>query len=122
MARFKFVNVNPLGELEEDCVCRAISNAVREDYYTVQERLHLVGKLFDCEMLCVSCYKFLLDDVYKLDRLDEFSGMTINEAAEHLRKGTFLIRVDGHLTILRDGIIEDIWDCGEEEIRVIWCI
>lgn len=97
-------------------------NAVGEDYYTIQHRLHLVAELFDCEMLCVCCYKFLLDDVYKLDRLDEYSGMTINEAAKHLRKGTFLIRVDGHLTILRDGCIEDIWDCGEEIVRVIWCI
>lgn len=122
MARFKFVNVNPLGELEEDCVCRAISNSIGEDYYTVQERLYLVAKLFDCDMLCVSCYKFLLDDVYKLDRLDEFAGMTINDVAKHLRKGTFLIRVDGHLTVLRDGFIEDLWDCGEEIVRVIWCI
>lgn len=122
MSRFKFVNVNPLDSIEEDCVCRAITNAIGEDYYTVKRRLYLVAELFDCDMLCVNCYKFLLDEVYKLDRLDEFSGMTINEVLEHLQKGTFLIRVDGHLTIIRNGVIEDIWDCGEEEVRVIWCI
>lgn len=122
MSRFKFVNVNPLDSIEEDCVCRAITNAIGEDYYTVKRRLYLVAELFDCDMLCVNCYKFLLDEVYKLDRLDEFSGMTINEVLEHLQKGTFLIRVDGHLTIIRNGAIEDIWDCGEEQVRVIWCI
>ena len=37
MARYKFLNLNPLGELEEDCVCRAISLALNEDYYVIQE-------------------------------------------------------------------------------------
>ena len=73
-------------------------------------------------MLCVGCYKFLLDEVYGFKRIDEFSGKTINEALKYLKNGLFLVRVDNHLTIVENGKICDIWDCGEEEIRVIWCI
>ena len=40
MARYQFLNVNPLGEIEEDCVCRAISLALDKDYYKIQEKLY----------------------------------------------------------------------------------
>jgi hypothetical protein len=73
-------------------------------------------------MLCVGCYKFLLDEVYKFDRIDEFSGKTINETLKWLKNGLYLIRVDNHLTIVENGKICDTWDCGEEKIRVIWCV
>lgn len=120
MSKYQFLNLNPLGNLEEDCVCRAISLALNEDYYTIEEKLCLVGKLFDCEQLCVCCYKFLLDEVYGLDRLEEFSGMTISEFSECCPNGTFLIRIDNHLTCMRDGVVFDIWNCTSKEIRLIW--
>ena len=120
MARYKFLNVNPLGNLEEDCVCRAISLALNENYYIIQEKLNLVGSLFDCVAICVCCYKFLLDEVYNLERIEEFSGMTIDEFAYHNPIGTYIIRIDGHLTCIIDGVINDIWDCRDKEIRLIW--
>ena len=120
MSKYQFLNLNPLGNLEEDCVCRAISLALNEDYHTIEEKLYLVGKLFDCEQLCVCCYKFLLDEVYGLERLEEFSGMTISEFSECYPKGTFLIRIDNHLTCMCNGVVFDIWNCTSKEIRLIW--
>lgn len=120
MARYKFLNVNPLGIMEEDCVCRAISLALNENYYIIQEKLNLVGSLFDCVAICVCCYKFLLDEVYNLERIEEFSGMTIDEFAYHNPIGTYIIRIDGHLTCIIDGEINDTWDCRDKEIRLIW--
>ena len=120
MARYKFLNVNPLGIMEEDCVCRAISLALKENYYIIQEKLNLVGSLFDCVAICVCCYKFLLDEVYKLERIEEFSEMTIDEFAYSNPIGTYIIRIDGHLTCMIDGVINDIWDCRDKEIRLVW--
>ena len=45
MARYKFLNINPLGKKEQDCVCRAISLALNENYYTIKRKLELVGEL-----------------------------------------------------------------------------
>ena len=120
MARYKFLNINPLGEIEEDCVCRAISLALEEDYYTIQEKLKLIGELFDCMFLCECCYKHLLDSVYDLQRYEEFKGMTIEEFADMYPNGTYLIRIEGHLTCLVDGIIYDIWDCTDKIIDIVW--
>ena len=120
MARYQFLNVNPLGEIEEDCVCRAISLALDEDYYKIQEKLYLVAKLFECEYLCVCCYKYLLDDVYDLKRIEEVRGMTIEEFANYFPIGIFIVRVEGHLTCVIDNHIMDIWDCRDKIVDLVW--
>lgn len=120
MARYKFLNLNPLGKKEEDCVCRAISLALEKSYYEVLEDLELVGKLFKCEELCVCCYKFLLDNVYDLKRIEEVKGMAIEVFAKTFKNGVYLVRISGHLTCIIDGICYDIWDCTNEEIDIVW--
>ena len=120
MARYQFLNVNPLGEIEEDCVCRAISLALDEDYYKIQEKLYLIAKLFECESLCVCCYKYLLDDVYDLKRIEEVRGMTIEEFANYFPIGIFIVRVEGHLTCVIDNNIMDIWNCKDEIVDLVW--
>lgn len=118
--KYKFLNLQPLGHREEDCVCRAISLAVNEDYYTIQHKLDLIGDLFDCEELCVCCYKHLLDSVYELERYESYQGMTIEEFLNLNPKGIFIIRVQGHLTCGIDGVLYDTWDCRNEIVDVVW--
>lgn len=120
MARYQFLNVNPLGKIEEDCVCRAISLALDENYYKIQEKLYLVAKLFECESLCICCYKYLLDDVYDLKRIEEVKGMTIEEFANYFPIGIFIVRVEGHLTCIIDNHIMDIWDCRDKIVDLVW--
>lgn len=117
---YKFLNVNPLGKFEEDCVCRAIKSALNEDYYTIQRKLHLVAELFDCETLCVCCYKYLLDNVYNLERIEEYKGYTIKQFLRQHPYGTYIIRVDGHLTHCVNGIVYDLFDCTNEIIDIVW--
>lgn len=119
---YQFLNVNPLGKKELDCVCRAISGALNENYYKVKNKLELVGALQECEKLCVCCYKFLLDYVYNLKRFEEYQGMTICEFMELNPYGTYIIRVDGHLTHCKDGICYDIFDCTNEIIDLVWLV
>ena len=120
MARYQFLNVNPLGEIEEDCVCRAISLALDEDYYKIQEKLYLVAKLFECQYLCICCYKYLLDNVYDLKRIEEVKGMTVEEFANYFPIGIFIVRVEGHLTCVIDNNIMDIWDCRDKIVDLVW--
>lgn len=120
MARYKFINLNPLGKLEEDCVCRAISLALNVDYNVINYKLQLIGELYDCQYLCKSCYGYLLDDVYNLDRIETFNGMTINDFCKIAPKGTFIIRVEGHLTCVIDNEICDTWNCENQIIDTIW--
>ena len=118
--RYKFLNLNPLGNLEEDCVTRAISLALEEDYSKITHKLYLIADLFDCSRLCVCCYKYLLDNVYQLQRVEEYQNKTIDEFCLKNPKGTYLIRVDQHLTCVIDGVTYDTWDCRSEKIDIIW--
>lgn len=120
MSRYKFLNLNPLGKRELDCVCRAISLGLELPYYVVQEKLQLVGFLFDCEALCVCCYKYLLDEVYDLQRIEEVQGMTVGEFAEKFPKGVYIVRVDGHCTCIVDSVVRDTWDCRDEIVDIVW--
>lgn len=117
---YKFLNLQPLGKIEEDCVCRAISFGLSLDYYYVQNKLHLVGELFDCDELCCCCYKHLLDNVYNLERIESFKGFTIEQFLCYNPTGKFIIRVEGHLTACQDGTLYDIWDCRNEVVDIVW--
>lgn len=119
---WKFLNLQPLGKLEEDCVTRAISLATGQDYKTIQEQLFLISELFECEKLCVCCYKHLLDYVYNFERIEATQGMTIEEFLEEFNTGIFIIRVDGHLTCAIDGNIIDTWDCTNKIVDIAWFV
>ena len=120
MAKYKFLNLNPLNEREQDCVCRAISLALQEDYYLIERKLELVGELFECEKLCSCCYKHLLDYVYGLERIEEVQGMTVEEFANRFPKGTYIVRVPQHCTCVIDNQIFDIWNCSQEKVDIVW--
>ena len=118
--RYRFLNLNPLGNVEEDCVTRAISLALEEDYSKISHKLYLIADLYDCQRLCVCCYKFLLDNIYQLQRIEEVQGMTVNEFCQKHPKGTFLIRLNGHLTCVIDNVLYDLWNCDSEKIDIVW--
>lgn len=121
MARFIYYNQNPDGEKESDCVTRAISLATGLDYVNVRRKLYHTAKLNNCSKLCICCYRLLLENVLWLKPV-YCENMTINEFADMHPSGTYLLRVDGHLTCLIDGAIYDIWDCRREELTDAWLV
>ena len=120
MARYEFLNLNPLNEIEEDCVCRSISLALQEDYYLIQRKLELVAELFECMKLCECCYRFLLDSVYDLQRVEDLKGIKIRDFVDCNPHGTYLIRIENHLTAVIDGTLFDLWNCLDEKIDILW--
>lgn len=121
MIDYHFYNANPLGEIEGDCVCRAISYATGIPYREVENKLYLISKLFECDMLCVCCYYHLLEKVFGLTR-KYANGRTIGELAQDYSDNTLLIRTEGHLTMSRYGTVYDIWDCTDEIADIFWIV
>ena len=119
MARFSYYNINPDGVRKNDCVTRAISLASGLDYKEVQEKLFYTAKLLNCEKLCVCCYRHLLDDVLKYRRVD-CDGLMVGEFADTYPNGTYLVRMNGHISCIIDGTIYDIWDCRGEWLTDAW--
>lgn len=119
MAKFTYYNINPDGERRSDCVTRAISLASGLSYKEVQEKLFYTSKLLNCEKLCVCCYRHLLDDVLKYKRVD-CDGFMLGEFADTHPNGTYLVRMNGHISCIIEGTIYDIWDCRREWLTDAW--
>ena len=66
------------------------------------------------------CYKHLLDQVYKLKKMNYCKGMKIKDFLLYFPIGDYLIRIDGHLTYAHNGRVRDTWDCTNEIIDVVW--
>lgn len=109
MAKFKYLNVNPNNMIEPDCVCRAITLATGLPYEEVQEKLWLVGELLECEPTCIFCYRFLIEDVYKIKPVPS-ENLYPAEFADKYPEGIYLLRMEGHIACLIDGVIYDIFD------------
>lgn len=121
MANFVYYNVNPSGVRENDCVTRAITLATGLPYKKIAQKLYLSAKLLECDKLNFFCYSHLLDDVFKFERVPTYS-LTVNEFANIHPYGTYLIRMNGHISVLKDGTVYDIWDCRREIVTDAWLV
>lgn len=119
MAKFIYHNQNPDGNRESDCVIRAISFASGLPYPEIRKKLWLTAELYQCTRLCKFCYSNFITNVlrYKEVNCDRY---TVEEFADTHPVGTYLIRVPSHLTVIRDGILYDIWDCRDEFCDTVW--
>ena len=119
MADYVYLNVNPNQERISDCVIRAISFASGLPYSTIRKKLWLTDKLYGCERLCKFCYSNFITYVLKYKEVN-CDNLTIEEFADKHPYGTYLIRIDGHLTTIKDGVLYDIFDCRNEFCDMVW--
>lgn len=122
MSRFRYYNNNPYGLTEQDCVTRAITLASGNmSYNEVKYKLNLIADLYDCEKLCICCYKIFIEQILKGKPM-RCDGLTIGEFADLHPKGTFLLRVDGHLNCVINNVCFDLFDCRDMKITDAWQI
>lgn len=121
MVGFKYENLNPYGEKENDCIIRAIANATGLDYYDVEKKLFYVGELLECDRRYLCCYSFLIDKVFEFKPVKCY-GMTLAEFADLHPNGTYLVRGNGHISVLDNYVIKDIWNCKDMVLTNAWRI
>jgi hypothetical protein len=119
MASFRYYNVSPDNEHKNDCVTRAISLASGMPYAETRKKLRSVATLFDCERICMSCYKHLIENVLYCKPLD-CDGMTVEEFADMHPYGVYLVRMNQHISCIIDNTIYDIFDCREHLLTNAW--
>ena len=120
MAKFRYWNENPQGEHRNDCVTRAIKLVSGLPYSTIRKKLFHTKELLECDSpYCPTCYSFLVQEV--LGGVPKnCDGMTVGQFADRHPKGTYLIRIKGHLTTLQDGVCYDLWNCLDRECDLAW--
>lgn len=119
MAKFRYYNQDEDNAHRNNCVTRAISLASGMSMGQTRRKLRCVATLFDCEKLCMSCYKHLIENVLYYKPLN-CDGMTVEEFADMHPIGIYLVRMNGHISLIIDNCIYDIFDCREHLLTNAW--
>ena len=122
MNDFYYYNINPTKNVEEDCVCRAISLASGISYNIIDKLLKLVSKSNQCDKLCVCCYHKLLEDIFGYRVKFVYKKKTVGQIANEYKNNTLIVRINGHLTACVNGCCVDIWDCTNEKVDCFWIV
>lgn len=120
MANFRYYNQDEDKIHRNNCVTRAISLASGMSMGETRRKLRCVANLFDCyPRICLSCYKHLIENVLYYKPLN-CDGMTAEEFADMHPIGTYLVRMNQHISIIIDNTIYDIFDCREHLLTNAW--
>jgi hypothetical protein len=122
MAQFKYYNDNPYRIEEEDCVCRALSKALKLQYSTAENLLNMSAEHNNCDTLCVCCYNHLLEDVFNLPVRHPLNWERVGDIADLYPNNTVIIRIEGHLTMAENGVVYDLWDCRQRLVDKYWIV
>lgn len=116
---YKYFNANAKGNFVNDCVIRAISVAEGKSWDETYEKLSDIAQKEGILLDDVNFVEDYLDERY--ERVPHYSK-TVGEVIEEFPKGTFLITMDGHITVIIDGVLYDTFDCRKRTIRCIWYV
>ena len=112
---YKFYNANPLNNNVADCTIRAISVAEGKTWDTTYKELSKIAQNEGILLDDVNFVENYLDKRYK--RQCHYSK-TVGEFLEEYSKGIYLVTMQGHITVIIDGVLYDTFDCRD---RRMWC-
>lgn len=112
---FRYYNANIYNNNIEDCAIRAISVAENISWDKAYIKLSDYARQRGLMLSSVQSIESYLDDNYK--RFCNYN-ITVGEFARRYNKGTYLVTMRGHITVIINGVIIDTFDCSN---RKMWC-
>lgn len=124
MSYIKFNN-HPKGLNTSDCVVRAISKAFDNDYLETRRELNRAKR-----ELGFQNYK---DTKFLYKHLEDYERIILKalrgeprikgyDFTEMYPKGTYILKMAGHISVMIDGVIYDTWDCRYRTVYTAWKI
>lgn len=112
---YRYYNANPMLNDIEDCTIRALSVAEDISWDEAYKKLSDYARRKGLMLSSVKSIENYLDDhYYRTCNYD----ITVGEFIAKHPAGTYLITMDGHITVLKNGINYDTFDCRD---RLMWC-
>jgi len=116
-------NAHPKGIKTTDCVVRAISKATNIEYMECRRRLNQLKR--DWGFTSYKDTKFLYKYFEGYPRLifKAVRGEPRLKGSDFTvlhPKGTYILKMAGHVTCCKDGVIFDTWDCSYRSVYTAW--
>lgn len=124
MIPFKLVNVNPKGHKTGDCSTRAIVGTLGISYEEALDLQCKYAKKFCYGITCKETTERVLKEFgyvkMKQPRKPNGRKYSVNEmdlvlTKKQMEEGV-LLSVANHDTCIKNGMIEDLWDCGNKKV------
>lgn len=128
-ATFTYHNQNPKNrKTAGDCVIRAISYAMSKTWEETYKELCDLG--FELKRMpndvhtYTEYFKRKAIIKYPQPRKYDNTKYTLREFIQDARgkKGVIVVNLANHLTVIKDGMIYDTWDCGRYTVGNYWVI
>ena len=127
---YKEYNANFKNKKTTDCVVRAISVALNKSWEDTFKELSAytleTGYMWNDSGAC-GFKKFLKlkgYDKQKMPRRKDNTRYTVKEFIEELanKNSIYIISVAGHLTVVKNLTLIDIWDCSDKSVGNYWIV
>jgi len=120
---FTEFNAHPKTIKTTDCVVRAISTALNKEYMECRRELNQLKR--DWNFTSYKDTEFLYKYFEGSPRLifkavkgqPRIKGSDFTELHP---EGTFVLKMAGHVTVCKDGVILDTWDCSYRSVYTAW--
>lgn len=112
---YKYYNANANNNFVNDCVIRSISVAENKSWGDTYDELSRIAKKNGILLDDVNFVEPLLD--YRYNRVRTYPRETVGQFSERHPNGIYLITMNGHITVLKNGTIYDTFDCRN---RLLW--
>lgn len=117
--RFIKYNPNPAHRNVSDCSVRALSKALDQSWEETYIGLAIQGLLMsDMPHANSSWGTYLKRKGFVRDMAPE--NMTVSEFADEFNRGTYILALSGHVVCIKNGVLFDSWDSGDEIVLYFW--
>lgn len=121
---YKYYNANPKNKKVDDCVVRSLALAYDKTWITVYDELtEIARKNFDVLNSKEVYSEYLgLHQAEYIKTMSKYQRLSGNDFAEQHQEGVYVLRMAHHLTVCKQGIIYDTWDCTSKMVYNAWKI
>ena len=118
---FHYINLNPVGRHTADCVIRAMAMFFNWTWTEMMKEL--------CSFCCENGYMPNYKSGYKAYLICQGcppktppEECTVKEFLEKYASNdnTYLVTCSNHMTCIKDGRINDTWDCSNRRVKNYW--
>jgi len=111
---FQEHNAHPKSIKTTDCVVRAISTAMNKEYMECRRELNQLKR--DWKFTSYKDTEFL----YKYFKVKGQPRIKGSDFTLLHPTGTYVLKMAGHVTVCKDGLILDTWDCTYRSVYTAW--
>lgn len=121
-------NANPKGRKTTDCVIRAMSTALNntwEDTYRALVDFSIKRGLASSDKRAITL--FLHYKGYtkqKMHKREDNTRYSVKDFIDEIAKpkAVYIIGLANHLTVVKDGVLLDTWNCSKKIVNSYWII